>query len=966
LRDVAADDFRGRIRKGDLVMKKYLPSGFVSPPILFLFASCIASAQSISIVSGNGQAICSQCPTRSFVFDPLVVVVKDARGTPIANATVTWTVKNLAGADGRITLATTTTGADGASSNTFSMQSPLTLLTPFVQANVTASAMGASVTFIETDGAVAPGTGIAQISSNLQSPVPGTLLTGDPGATSSIPVRVTVSSFFPSGPVPGVSVQVVADPAFPATAACNSAVLTDSTGTGVCNLQFGNTQGQGKIRIFIGGNYDVFGPFTIQVGSGSGNPANPGNPGNPGVPTPSPLTVKPSSLSFQYPGTLTQNVSVSSSGASVTYSAAVQVSLAQVTWLTVGAPTGPASPTAASSFPVTINPQGLSGGTYRATIAVHSGNGAADVIVPVQLDLQGSGPPGPPTGNPFNPGTPGTPGNPGTPSSPGQLSAAPSSLSFQYPGSTPQTVTINSSGSAAKYTATVQAGNAQATWLAVGQPTGPAAAGAPSSFQVSIVTQGSQPGTYNANVLVHPDNGTPDVTIPVQLTVQPPVVVPSSLSVAPSVINLSALPGAGVIPAGVISVTAVGPALSFTVSTSSANWLSIFPGGGSTPSQLAVSANVSGLQPGNYTGMILISASGASNGPQAAVVNLTVQTSQSLTLSTNSLVFASQFDDPAPPPQFLSASASNGALAFTAAASVNWLVVSPGNGSAGNPGTSVVISVDPAGLAPGTYAGVITFNSGAAANGPQAVAVTYVVSPRPTPVPNIISNAASGVPGAVAPGEIISIFGTSLGPTESVASAQSGDCVEKELAQTKVTFDNIPAPLLFVSDTEIKTIVPYGVAGRATTQMKVTYRKTASDPVTLNVTGSAPGIFTNDSGHAVVQNEDGGANAPDAPAAVGSAIVLFATGEGITNPLVSDGKILPADGSDSTTPVLQVAVTIGGVSAQLQEAGSVPGLVSGNLRVKVIVPDGAPSGDAVPMVLTIGSTDSPPAPISVQ
>src|ERR1051325_639684 len=120
--DKVADHFHEKMSEGD-PMKKYLPSGFVTHPLLlistlaglFLFSSVSASAQGLSIVSGNGQVICSQCPTRSFQFDPLVVVLRDARGTPIPNASVTWTVKNMPGADGRVTSASTTTGADGTS-----------------------------------------------------------------------------------------------------------------------------------------------------------------------------------------------------------------------------------------------------------------------------------------------------------------------------------------------------------------------------------------------------------------------------------------------------------------------------------------------------------------------------------------------------------------------------------------------------------------------------------------------------------------------------------------------------------------------------------------------------------------------------------------------------------------------------------------------------------------------------------
>src|ERR1044072_5690629 len=147
LSDILAELFHVRMIEGDLFMKNYLPSDFVTHPLLarvilaglILFSVSIASAQSISIVSGNCQIICSLCPTRSFQFDPLVVGVKDARGGPVPNATVTWTVQNLAGADARVISATTTTGADGTSSNSILMSSPITLLTPFLQTKITAS-----------------------------------------------------------------------------------------------------------------------------------------------------------------------------------------------------------------------------------------------------------------------------------------------------------------------------------------------------------------------------------------------------------------------------------------------------------------------------------------------------------------------------------------------------------------------------------------------------------------------------------------------------------------------------------------------------------------------------------------------------------------------------------------------------------------------------------------------------------
>ena len=41
------------------------------------------------------------------------------------------------------------------------------------------------------------------------------------------------------------------------------------------------------------------------------------------------------------------------------------------------------------------------------------------------------------------------------------------------------------------------------------------------------------------------------------------------------------------------------------------------------------------------------------------------------------------------------------------------------------------------------------------------------------------------------------------------------------LAETRVLFDNVAAPLVYVSASQLSAIVPYGVAGKATTAMQV-------------------------------------------------------------------------------------------------------------------------------------------------
>ena len=57
-------------------------------------------------------------------------------------------------------------------------------------------------------------------------------------------------------------------------------------------------------------------------------------------------------------------------------------------------------------------------------------------------------------------------------------------------------------------------------------------------------------------------------------------------------------------------------------------------------------------------------------------------------------------------------------------------------------------------------------------------------------------------------------------------------------------------------------------------------------------------------------------------------------------------------------PVLSPSVTVGGVAANIAYAASAPGFV-GLMQVNVTIPQGAPPGPSEPLVLSIGTTQSP-------
>lgn len=256
---------------------------------LFIFPA-FSSAQTISIVSGNGQLICPDC-IGLIKFAPLVVQVNSAAGSPMANTTVTWTVTQL----GLPTVtATSETNASGQASYDF--QGPSFFIGSFLQATVVAEVANdptASVTFVETT-ALPTGTGtpaaVAALSPN------GALapsLSGSVGTTVTTPIMVSVYPLLGtlSGPVAGVSVMLQS--AGGPTVSCApqagqqpGVVLTNSAGIATCTPVFGDVIGTGSYTINVGGGFTILpgGKLTVTGGapaivkyvSGNNQTVNPG------------------------------------------------------------------------------------------------------------------------------------------------------------------------------------------------------------------------------------------------------------------------------------------------------------------------------------------------------------------------------------------------------------------------------------------------------------------------------------------------------------------------------------------------------------------------------------------------------------------------------------------------------------------------------------------------------------------
>ncbi|HXA48914.1 MAG TPA: IPT/TIG domain-containing protein [Candidatus Acidoferrum sp.] len=237
-----------------------------------------------------------------------------------------------------------------------------------------------------------------------------------------------------------------------------------------------------------------------------------------------------------------------------------------------------------------------------------------------------------------------------------------------------------------------------------------------------------------------------------------------------------------------------------------------------------------------------------------------------------------------------------------------------------------------------------------------------LVGNRPLLVSSGVVDGASTQPGAVTPGKIVVLYGANIGPTSVTQSTPAGGGkISTSLANTQVLFDGVPAPLLYASSTQVMAIVPYGIDGKAGTQMQVKNGSLSSDLVALPVAQAAPSIFSvnlTGTGPAAVLNQDGmTVNSSTNPAPRGSVISIYATGEGQTSPAGVDGLV--ASGTPLPRPTRAATVRIDGQPAEVQYAGAAPGQVAGLMQVNVRIPAGVSSGD-VPIEIQVGDAKSQP------
>jgi len=222
-----------------------------------------------------------------------------------------------------------------------------------------------------------------------------------------------------------------------------------------------------------------------------------------------------------------------------------------------------------------------------------------------------------------------------------------------------------------------------------------------------------------------------------------------------------------------------------------------------------------------------------------------------------------------------------------------------------------------------------------------------------------VANGASNQTGPIAPGEVAIVTGVGMGPVPRAAAVipAAGGTLGTTVGGVSVTVGGHPAPILYAEASQLGFVVPYEISGFSTADIVVTFQGQTLPTLTSPVAFTAPGVFTQTSsgtGAATALNQDGTLNTAANPAAAGTVVYIFATGDGPKNPPGKDGFIT----SDILRePMFPVTATIGGQAATVLYAGTTPGFCEGVTLVEVVVPIGAASGPA-PIVLTANGVSS--------
>jgi uncharacterized protein (TIGR03437 family) len=216
-------------------------------------------------------------------------------------------------------------------------------------------------------------------------------------------------------------------------------------------------------------------------------------------------------------------------------------------------------------------------------------------------------------------------------------------------------------------------------------------------------------------------------------------------------------------------------------------------------------------------------------------------------------------------------------------------------------------------------------------------------APSATRLSGVANAAGLSVTGRVVAGELISIYGANLG--------------------NDVFVDELPAPVLSRSASQINAVVPFGVVNRERVTLTVRTNGAETAKAVLAITRANPEIFKLPDGQAAALNEDGTPNSADNPARPGSVISVWGTGVPWPESTV-DGSVTP---NSPLTYLAVFAILDGHLYPPLEFSGAAPGMVAGVFQMNIRVPSDIGPGVTTVMLYAMSNYEvSAPAYIYVR
>jgi hypothetical protein len=272
-------------------------------------------------------------------------------------------------------------------------------------------------------------------------------------------------------------------------------------------------------------------------------------------------------------------------------------------------------------------------------------------------------------------------------------------------------------------------------WIAVS----PAAGSPPDTLTITLDAHGLAPGTYQGNVTVHAP-GTTDSTVDVAVTF---AVQRAGLLVTPGSVIHSTNVNSNAVFKDTLRISNGGNGVLVWTASKSKSWVTLGAVAGTGAGSVPLTINSTGLAEGTYTDEVVITAPGAEGSPARIPVTLNVF-QPGLNVAPTAVRDSANFGTTQPQTQVLGITNSGGgSITWTATTKRTWVSLSKGAGSA-PPRDSVVVSMNPTGLAIGTYRDTVVFRSPEATNDPVKIPIQFdVVRPVLSVKPTAITDAAA-------------------------------------------------------------------------------------------------------------------------------------------------------------------------------------------------------------------------------